>query len=173
MLSSAEIGTLIKALGCGIGTEEFNPDALRYHSIIIMTDADVDGSHIRTLLLTFFFRQMRPLVERGHIFIAQPPLYKVRKGKQEQYLKDDDELAQYQTQMALEDASYHVNPDAPGISGTGLQEIVKDYRNAQSRINRLSRQYPQEVLQSLLDLPALEPEQLKQEALVQDWVKQL
>jgi DNA gyrase subunit B len=173
MLGSAEIGTLIKALGCGIGTEEFNPDKLRYHSIIIMTDADVDGSHIRTLLLTFFFRQMRQLVERGHIFIAQPPLYKVRKGKQEQYLKDDDELAQYQTQMALEDASFHVNPEAPGISGTGLQSIVKDYRSVQNQIRRLSRQYPPEVLQAMLDLPAMDAEMLKQEATVNDWVRQL
>jgi DNA gyrase subunit B len=173
MLSSAEIGTLIKALGCGIGTEEFNPDALRYHSIIIMTDADVDGSHIRTLLLTFFFRQMRPLLERGHIFIAQPPLYKIRKGKQEQYLKDDDELAQYQTQLALEDSSLHVNADAPGISGTALQSIVQDYRSVQSQIRRLSRQYPVEVLQALLNLEILPVEQLADEAAVSAWIQGL
>ena len=173
MLSSAEIGTMIKALGCGIGTEEFNPDSLRYHSIIIMTDADVDGSHIRTLLLTFFFRQMRELVDRGHIFIAQPPLYKIRKGKQEQYLKDDEELAQFQTQNALEDASLHVNADAPGISSSALESIVTEYRNVRSIIKRLSHQYPEDVLEELINLPVLAFEDMASEEKVQAWTKKL
>jgi DNA gyrase subunit B len=173
MLGSAEVGTIVTALGCGIGKEEFNPDKLRYHSIIIMTDADVDGSHIRTLLLTFFFRQMRELVERGHIFIAQPPLYKIAKGKQHQYLKDDEALNQYLTQSALENTSIFVNPDAPAISGSGVEELVNQFRGVTSTIERLSRLYAPEVLWEMVYGENLTLEQMRDETAVAAFTESL
>ncbi|MEH6635106.1 MAG: DNA topoisomerase (ATP-hydrolyzing) subunit B [Halioglobus sp.] len=173
MLGSAEVGTIVTALGCGIGKDEFNADKLRYHSIIIMTDADVDGSHIRTLLLTFFFRQMRELIERGHIFIAQPPLYKIAKGKQHQYLKDDDALNQYLTQSALENAAIVVNPDAPPIAGEGLETLVTRYRAVAATIDRLSRLYSPEVLWQMVYGASLSLEQMQDEALVAAFATQL
>ena len=173
MLSSAEVGTLITALGCGIGAEEFNPAKLRYHTIVIMTDADVDGSHIRTLLLTFFFRQMRELIEGGHIYIAQPPLYKISKGKQEQYLKDDAALTEFLTQAALEGTSLHVNTEAPGITGSALEALVQDYRRVMSMIERMSRVYPAFALENMIYLPALDVEALAYQQAVAEWCQQL
>jgi len=154
MLSSAEIATLITALGCGIGRDEFDADKLRYHKIIVMTDADVDGAHIKTLLLTFFFRHMPELIERGHVLIAQPPLYKVKRGRQERYIKDDAELAAFTLELALDEASIEL-PDGTVLSAETLGELATAYQKTQDRIHQLDRVYPAVVLDQFLFLPAL------------------
>ncbi|MEN8217528.1 MAG: DNA topoisomerase (ATP-hydrolyzing) subunit B [Pseudomonadota bacterium] len=165
MISSAEVGTLITALGCGIGKEEYDPDKLRYHRIILAADADVDGQHIRTLLLTFFYRQMPELIERGHIYIAQPPLYKVSKGKQERYVKDDAVLNEHLMTLALQNAQLFVNPNAPPLSGEALENLFQQYLQVMAIIKRLSRQLPGEVLEAMIDLAPFNTAELEE----QDW----
>jgi DNA gyrase subunit B len=150
LLGSAEIATLITVLGCGIGKEEYNPEKLRYHRIIVMTDADVDGSHIRTLLLTFFYRQMPELVERGHIYIAQPPLYKAKLGKDERYLKDEHELNEFMLRQALVDAALHPAARREPITGDTLAELAKSYLLSEAVIERVSRWIDRDVLLAML-----------------------
>ncbi len=173
MLSSAEVGTLITALGCGIGREDFDIDKLRYHRVIIMTDADVDGSHIRTLLLTFFYRQIPLLIERGHIYIAQPPLYKVKRGKQEVYVKDDNELSALLLNSALENASLYVTAQAQALTGSALEMLARRYMEVQAIVRRWTRRYDERLLDQLVYVPPIKPSDLDHADFMHGWLRSL
>jgi len=173
MLASAEVGTLITALGCGIGPEEFNVDKLRYHRIIIMTDADVDGSHIRTLLLTFFFRQMPILIERGYVYIGMPPLYKLKQGKQELYLKDDAALNAYLISNAVEGAEFRYAAEAPPLREAALERLLHDYDAATDQIERLSQRADPAILAAMLEMTPPTADLWQEPAIAARWVELL
>ena len=171
MLSSAEVGTLITALGCGIGREEYDPGRVRYHRIIVMTDADVDGAHIRTLLLTFFYRQMPELIERGHIFIAQPPLYKVKRGKQEDYLLDETDLTESLVRAALHSAALRVSPAAPPLSPQALESLVTKFQSFRIASARLKRRYDGTFLEALVHTTALPASPQADMEVLSSWIR--
>jgi len=171
VLSSSEIITIITALGCGIKGEDWQPEKLRYHRIIIMTDADVDGSHIRTLLLTFFYRQMPELLEKGFIYTAQPPLYKLKKGKQEVYVRDDEELREQLLAEVLDETRLVLNKKGESIGGSALSKLISQHQKAQDSIISLTHQYPEEILQASMYVKQL-PD-LKDDKKVKDWSKKL
>ena len=169
MLQSQEVGTLITALGCGVGRDEFDLANLRYHRIIIMTDADVDGSHIRTLLLTFFYRQMPELIERGHVYIAQPPLYKLKRGKQEHYVKDDAELNSLLLTSATADAILYPRPGAEPIQGQTLENLALQYMEVNAIIQRWGKRYDASVLRAIMSLPEMTPDAFNDDMKRQQW----
>jgi DNA gyrase subunit B len=169
MISSAEVGTLITALGCGIGRDEFDIAKLRYHRVIVMTDADVDGAHIRTLLLTFFYRQIPLLIERGHIYIAQPPLYKVKRGKTDTYVKDENELNALLLSSALDAASLQVSAGAAPISGSALELLARKYMEVQAIIRRWARRYDERLLDTLIYLPEVTVESFDRPGFLDSW----
>ncbi len=173
MLSSAEVGTLITALGCGIGRDEFDADKLRYHRIIIMTDADVDGSHIRTLLLTFFFRQMPELIERGHVYIAQPPLYKIKKGKQERYINDEAQRESYVMELALKEASVKLDESADALSEEQTRELSWQFLDMRQELERLSKRYHPGILDEIRKIRQLSAADCADESRVKEWFGEL
>ena len=169
MLSSVEVGTLITALGCGIGKDEFDPEKLRYHRIIIMTDADVDGAHIRTLLLTFFYRQMLQLIERGHVYIAQPPLYKVKKGKQERYLKDDADREAYLLELALENSKLYTAESETPIEDQALKAMVDRYIAMNRAFSNLCKRYHSTIIDAIRYMPIIKESDCTDHAVVKNW----
>jgi len=173
MLSSAEVGTLITALGCGIGRDEFDIAKLRYHRIIIMTDADVDGSHIRTLLLTFFYRQMPSLITGGHIYIAQPPLYKLKRGKHERYLKDDVEREAYLIEMALNSVQIRIDNTSTALTEEQLKQVADQYLTMNRERTRLEKRYNPEILNAIRTLPLLSDADFSNKTILQTWISRL
>ncbi len=170
MIQSQQIGTLVSVFGCGIGKDDYNPDKFRYHNVIIMTDADVDGAHIRILLLTFFYRQMPGLIERGYVYVAQPPLYKYQKGKQVRYVLSDKEALQYKTNMALEAGAIFVNPEAAPISGVPLEQLFNDYNKVMSRMPKLTQKFDKNIIINLIYSKILENKDRVSESNVRSWV---